>query len=186
MTATQTHTPHTATTDTSHGPEPPNSINTKQLEANRHNAEHSTGPRTPEGKAAVSGNAIKHGLCAQRTLIPGEDVREFAALREGLMTDVRPTGDLEYVLVERIATAAWRLKRATRYEVSLIEDAIACAQESLPDTCAVSPDLAGRVGPEAIGARAIALALGGAAFRTLTRYESGIERGMFRAIRQIK
>ena len=34
----------------------------KKAEANRRNALNSTGPRTPEGKAAVRLNALKHGL----------------------------------------------------------------------------------------------------------------------------
>jgi hypothetical protein len=36
-----------------------------QLEANRKNAEKSTGPKTPEGKQAVATNAVKHGLFAR-------------------------------------------------------------------------------------------------------------------------
>ena len=186
MITTQTHTTQTPMTETPDGQESPNPISPKQLAANARNATRSTGPRTAEGKAAVSGNAVKHGLCSQRTLIPGEDPKRFAALREGIMTDVRPTGDTEYVLVERIATAAWRLKRATRYETSLIEDAMACAAQAMSDTGAAASDPPGRNGLEAIGARGIALALGGAGFRTLTRYESGIERGMFRAIKELR
>ena len=48
-----------------------------QIQANRENAKKSTGPRTPEGKARVSKNALKHGLLAQDSVIPGEDPAEF-------------------------------------------------------------------------------------------------------------
>jgi len=45
----------------------------KQVQANRRNALKSTGPRTPEGKAAVRQNALRHGLLSKETLLPGED-----------------------------------------------------------------------------------------------------------------
>ena len=44
---------------------PQREISQKQLEANRKNALKSTGPRTPEGKAAISRNALKHGIFAR-------------------------------------------------------------------------------------------------------------------------
>jgi hypothetical protein len=52
----------------------------KQNEANRINAQKSTGPRTDEGKQRSSQNALKHGLLAKRSVIPGEDPAEFDAL----------------------------------------------------------------------------------------------------------
>ena len=42
------------------------------MKANRRNALKSTGPRTPEGKAAVALNGIKHGLLSRETLVQGE------------------------------------------------------------------------------------------------------------------
>ena len=44
-----------------------------QIAANRLNVQKSTGPRTPEGKAASSSNALKHGMDAASIVIPGED-----------------------------------------------------------------------------------------------------------------
>lgn len=45
----------------------------KQIEANRRNALHSTGPTTPEGKQASRLNALKHGLRAKNVIIPGQE-----------------------------------------------------------------------------------------------------------------
>ena len=47
----------------------------RKAEANRRNALKSTGPNTPEGKAAVRLNALRHGLLTQQILLPGEDER---------------------------------------------------------------------------------------------------------------
>jgi hypothetical protein len=49
-----------------------------QINANRANARKSTGPRTPEGKAVVSQNAVTHGFLARETVIHGEDQSQFA------------------------------------------------------------------------------------------------------------
>ncbi len=85
-----------------------------QINANRINAQESTGPRTPEGKATVAHNAIRHGLLAREVVIQGEDPGEFALYREGLLAELAPAGATESVLAERIVGLAWRLRRAER------------------------------------------------------------------------
>jgi hypothetical protein len=56
-----------------------------QIHANRANAQKSTGPRTPAGKAVVAQNAVKHGLSARLDVIRGEDQAEFDRHREGML-----------------------------------------------------------------------------------------------------
>jgi hypothetical protein len=85
-----------------------------QVVANRRNAQKSTGPRTAEGKAAVSQNAVKHGLLAQADVIRGEDREEFELYREELFWELNPLGTMECRLAERIVSLAWRLRRAER------------------------------------------------------------------------
>lgn len=52
-----------------------------QILANRRNAQKSTGPRTPQGKAAVSQNAVKHGLLARQDVINLESQADFELYR---------------------------------------------------------------------------------------------------------
>ncbi len=85
-----------------------------QVEANRANAQKSTGPRTPEGKAKVAQNAIKHGLFARETVIRGEDEDEFEMFRLLLLRQLTPDSPLEEVLGERVVDLSWRLKRAAK------------------------------------------------------------------------
>jgi len=87
-----------------------------QVVANRRNAEKSTGPHTPEGKAAVSQNAVKHGLLAGHDVIRGEDREEFELYREELFWELNPLGTMECRLAERIVSLAWRLRRAERLQ----------------------------------------------------------------------
>ena len=92
----------------------------KQLEANRRNARKSTGPNTPEGKAIASANSLKHGLCSERVLVPGEDAEEFAQFRRELLAELMDASALESVFTERVVLAAWRLRRVTRMEAEMI------------------------------------------------------------------
>src|SRR5437773_10467151 len=62
----------------------------RQIEANRQNAQHSTGPRTPEGRAAVRLNGLKHGLCAETVVVPGEDPAAFEAMLDGYRAEYQP------------------------------------------------------------------------------------------------
>src|SRR6185295_10000903 len=47
-------------------------LSPRNLSANRRNAKHSTGPRTPQGKTKSSQNSLKHGLCSQSPTLPNE------------------------------------------------------------------------------------------------------------------
>ena len=85
-----------------------------QIEANRQNAQKSTGPKTEKGKAASAQNALQHGLLADRFAIAEEDRSAFEAFRTQLLTELAPVGQMETLLVSRIATLAWRLSLAER------------------------------------------------------------------------
>ena len=96
-------------------------LSEKKMAANRANAQHSTGPRTPEGKARSKLNSIKHGLLAveavNRTLDGDGACVEFDALVDRLEEHFQPADPIEEFLVENIAIARWRQKRLMRFEV---------------------------------------------------------------------
>lgn len=87
-----------------------------QIQANRLNAQKSTGPRTAEGKATASQNAAKHGLLAEQVVIKGEDPAEFEAYRDRMLEELAPAGAVETMLAERAVGLAWRLRRAERLQ----------------------------------------------------------------------
>jgi hypothetical protein len=91
----------------------------EQIAANRRNARLSTGPRTPEGKAAVRYNACKHGLTSRELLLPEESKQEFLALLNAFRSDCQPQSPHEEDLVFQLAAADWRLRRVIRIETSL-------------------------------------------------------------------
>jgi hypothetical protein len=100
-------------------------VSKKQLKANKKNAQKG-GVKTDEGKAIVKYNALKHGLLAKEVVINvgdgAENVEQFSVLVQDLKTQLAPFGSLEEMLVEKIAVAYWRLRRAYRYEVGLLRN----------------------------------------------------------------
>jgi len=91
----------------------------KQTEANRRNAQSSTGPQSRTGKAKSKMNAMKHGLLAEHIVVRGEDPAEFDSFRESLIDDFLPQGSHEEYLVERLAACMWRLRRIYRIEAGI-------------------------------------------------------------------
>ena len=102
-----------------------------QIIANRLNAQKSTGPRTPQGKAVVSQNAVKHGLLARNDVIASESQTEFDHYRKQLLDELNPASPVESMLADRIVTLSWRLKRACRFQNQAI-DALNANQTASP------------------------------------------------------
>ncbi|MDD5064898.1 MAG: hypothetical protein PHQ35_09120 [Phycisphaerae bacterium] len=89
--------------------------------ANRLNSQKSTGPRSIEGKTAVSQNAVKHGLRAESDVITSESEADFDLYRQQLLDELNPISPMESILAERIVTLSWRLKRAGRFQNQAID-----------------------------------------------------------------
>ena len=90
-----------------------------QVLANRENAQHSTGPRSEEGRAKSSLNALRHGLASRGLIVlPGQE-SAFEQLEQGLRTGLQPSGELQDVLFKRILESAWNLHRCRLAEAQL-------------------------------------------------------------------
>ena len=92
----------------------------EQLDANRRNAQKSTGPKTPEGRAVSKMNALKHGILSKEVLVRGMNIkesnREFSTLHDRFWQELKPVGPVEEMLVDQIVTTHWRLRRALTAE----------------------------------------------------------------------
>ena len=76
----------------------------RQIAASRRNGRLSRGPKTKEGKARSSGNALRHGLSARKYLLAGESEEEFLRLAEDLCASLKPAGALEVGLAQQIVS----------------------------------------------------------------------------------
>jgi hypothetical protein len=113
-----------------------------QVEANRANAQKSTGPRTAQGKAVAAQNAVKHGLLAKEVVVKGEDPAEFECYREQMLAELAPAGQMESMLAHRIVGLSWRLRRAERLQAAAFDKLEAPSE---PPELVLSPEQASRL-----------------------------------------
>jgi hypothetical protein len=88
----------------------------RQTAANRRNARKSTGPKTPQGQATASMNAVRHGLRARTVVLPDENREDFDEILAGLQAQYQPQNPAEQYLVDQAAIAQWKLVRAEVFE----------------------------------------------------------------------
>jgi hypothetical protein len=93
----------------------------KQTEANRRNSQRSTGPRTPEGKAAVCQNALATGIYAKHHVVtPTEDPKALDRLVAEYYKRFAPTTPEMRCLVDCLVADEWRLRRFLRTEGEML------------------------------------------------------------------
>jgi hypothetical protein len=90
-----------------------------RIQANRINAQSSTGPRSQEAKARVSQNSVTLGLFTSRDLIRPEEKTEYEELRAALEAELLPATVMERTLAMEILHATWRLRRCALTEAGL-------------------------------------------------------------------
>lgn len=194
---------------------------TAKSEANRKNAQRSTGPKTPAGKAIAAQNARSHGLTAETNVLDTEDPAAFAAWTESVEADLVPVGSLEDALVDRISGLAWRLRRVGSVEASLFRHQVFQAQarryreqaaalevkngldhwdkEMLqrlgatvtdPDQhrqlLAQAAEADARRDSETLATTLVNDAANANALTKLSRYETALERGLYRALHELQ
>jgi hypothetical protein len=125
---------------------------------NAANAQLSTGPRTAEGKARSSRNAVKHGLTSKQLVIAPDEEEEFAELHDALHAQVSPEGALEMGIFNMLVHAAWNLERFRTLEARLMADGV---DALLDDRTAAALD-------------------------RLQRYAAAAQRSYFRALRELR
>ena len=93
----------------------------RQIETNRRNARHSTGPVTEEGKRRSRQNAVRHGLTAETVIDALEDAEDYVAFELAVTGDYDAQSAVERELILRLASLLWRLRRATAIESGLFK-----------------------------------------------------------------
>jgi hypothetical protein len=159
-----------------------------RIDANRANAQRSTGPRTPQGKARVARNAVKHGLLSRQAVLPTDHRAEFEEFHAAMWLDLRAVGAREEMLAERIVAQYWRLRRAMRVEACLFDrdagrslyfERSMNLQDVRPSGEPVHPAALGEAIRETMGAKHNP-------YEALRRYERTIQRDLDSCSRQLE
>jgi hypothetical protein len=147
----------------------------KQIEANRQNAQKSTGPKTEEGRAAVRLNGLKHGLTAQTLVLPGENEADFQDLLNSYTAEHEPVTPTENALVTQLVMATWRMRRLYHMEAGYY----AYKLKALSDTgTRHNLDDSGRLGMVADCSKDT--------LTTLNRQEARLERSFYKALQELQ
>jgi hypothetical protein len=142
-----------------------------QIQANRLNALHSTGPRSDAGKAVSRFNALKFGVDARSLVIPGEDPAELEALTLDYRQTFHPVGPLEDFLVETLVAGDWNRRRYSRIEAQLVR-LLAASQDPAEEN--------------PFGALLLADAAKAGALQKVFRRLTAAERSYFRALAELR
>ena len=173
-------------------------VSARKRAANRRNAQKSTGPRTPEGKARSRLNGSTHSIFCKDLLLPGENERVFRQLRHAMLMRIVPQDSVELMLADRIVSATWRLRRLQEAEsmlhhartrevidaeLDLKRDEAEDAGESFDETSFVS-----KIDPQAATAATILatrFSHDDATLERLSRYEQRLEFTIHRCLRDL-
>ena len=150
-----------------------------QIDANRINAQKSTGPRTPEGKAKSRRNGLLHGLTAKTCMLDGEDPAELTDLVDKLSEKFNPQDTDEDFFIERMAKARCRYNRIMPLEAGIFNIRLSVDQAPKEVVAALSQE----------GQRAWAYlrdANGGNALSKLARYETNLLREYDRSRQELE
>ena len=148
------------------------STSSARAEANRRNAQKSTGPKDTSRTRL---NALKHGLLTKEILLKGEDKQALERLGKRLRVELAPKRELESILVDRIVSSAWRLKRALKVEADFLEAQYEdCKYDDYNEVERSSEVAWGLVVTRHLG--------GSHSWSNLVRYETAIEKQIYRAL----
>lgn len=143
----------------------------KQIQANRENAKRG-GVKTANGKSVSRYNAVKHGLLSKEVLLEGEQEEVLQEIGKRMRSELKPATEIEYVLVDRIVANTWRLKRAMKVEKEMFYDGIHSMPAFGKDEKTVADAFLSDVKYDAFG--------------KFIRYETSIERGIYKALHELQ
>ena len=130
-------------------------------------------------KPDISGS-LQH-LFSNEILIEGENKTELEELKNKIAEELKPSNGIESIIVDRIISGIWRLRRCLRIERHLMNHNNASVQEYEQGLFIVKK----RKPDELIQLKALQIAGGKTIMEGLSKYEAVIEKQIYKAISEL-
>ncbi|MBM2833125.1 MAG: hypothetical protein HW406_286 [Candidatus Brocadiaceae bacterium] len=117
-------------------------------------------------------------IFSSEILIEGESASELDEVRCKLLKELKPSGEIESILVDRIVSGVWRLKRCLKIESQVIEFESSCIQEYEQGFFRTRK----RTNKELSQLKALKITEGKNRLEELSKYETILERQIYKAL----
>ncbi len=154
-----------------------------RIQANRRNAQLSSGPKTEAGKEKSRANALKHGLTGAGVVMPSADAAEVERRSAAFAEETDASGEIGLALARLAALNSVRMERAADQQTAALSERVRQVDAEFVPPEGVSPDEAAKLRDEALR-RAM---FDPSKEATLARkYEAAAERNFFRALKELR
>ncbi len=154
-----------------------------RINANRINAQRSSGPRTEEGKAVSRANALKHGMTGAGVVLPEADAVEVERRAVAFARELNASGEMGHALARRAALNSVRMERGADQQTAALADRVRQAEADFVPPEGADADEAARLRAEA---GRIAMFDPSKEAGRARQYEAAAERGFFRALKELR
>jgi hypothetical protein len=151
----------------------------RKLQSARLNGAKSSGPKTPDGKAIVSMNALRHGLAAKTVVLSNESHDRFNGIHDAYIDEFDPRTTAELDAIEEMAIAKWRHRRYWGIEAATLDLQMDRQAKELEKEFTKMDEMT------RLSIAFTALADNSNALRLLDRYLAGIRRDYDRAFHRL-
>src|SRR3990172_9129866 len=127
-------------------------------------------------------STTRHYIFSSEILIEGECSSELDEIRNRLLKELKPSGEIESMLVDRIISGVWRLKRCLKIESQIIEFGSSCIQEYEQGFFRTRK----RTKKELSQLKALKITEDKCRFEELSRYETVLERQIYKALKALE
>jgi hypothetical protein len=106
---------------------------TAQIQANRNNAQLSTGARTEQGRERSAVNATRHGFCGQHLIVPVEEKEAYENHTIAVVEQYQPRTHQEASLIQQYADMQWTLHQINVLQINVMSMLNAATSKLMKD-----------------------------------------------------